>query len=57
VILAYFGKRGLNLTQTFNKFFKIEMQKALGNTYQAVKDLNSNHHLILFQILWEISKD
>jgi hypothetical protein len=34
----------LNLTQTFNifnKFFKIEKQKALGNTNKAVKDLNS----------------
>jgi hypothetical protein len=37
------GKRGngvSNLTQTFKKFFKIEKQKALGNT-KAVKDLNS----------------
>jgi hypothetical protein len=30
-----------NLTQNFNKFFKIEKQKALGNTNKAVKDLNS----------------
>jgi hypothetical protein len=29
-----------NLTQTFNKFFKIEKQKALGYTNKAVKDLN-----------------
>jgi hypothetical protein len=35
------GKRVSNLTQTFNKFFKIEKQKALGNTNKAVKDLNS----------------
>jgi hypothetical protein len=30
-----------NLTETFNKFFKIEKPKALGNTNKAVKDLNS----------------
>jgi hypothetical protein len=35
------GKGVLNLTLTFNKFFKIEKQKALGNTNKAVKDLNS----------------
>jgi hypothetical protein len=35
------GKWVLNLTQNFNKFFKIEKQKALGNTNKAVKDLNS----------------
>jgi hypothetical protein len=35
------GKRVSNLTQTFNKFLKIEKQKALGNTNKAVKDLNS----------------
>jgi hypothetical protein len=35
------GKGVSNLTQTFNKFFKIEKQKALGNTNKAVKDLNS----------------
>jgi hypothetical protein len=34
------GKGVSNLTQTFNKFFKIEKQKALGNTNKAVKDLN-----------------
>jgi hypothetical protein len=37
VILAYVS----NLTQTFNKFFKTEKQKALGNTNKAVKILNS----------------
>jgi hypothetical protein len=31
----------LNLTQTFNKFFKIEKQIALENTNKAVKDLDS----------------
>jgi hypothetical protein len=36
VILAYFGKRGLKFTQTINKFFKIEKQKALGNTNKAL---------------------
>jgi hypothetical protein len=41
VILAYFGKGISNLTQTFNKFFKIEKQKALRNTNRAVKILNS----------------
>jgi hypothetical protein len=35
------GKGVLRLTQTFNVFFKIEKQKALGNTNKAVKDLNS----------------
>jgi hypothetical protein len=35
------GKGVSNLIQTFNKFFKIEKQKALGNAYKAVKDLNS----------------
>jgi hypothetical protein len=35
------GKGFSNLTQTFNKFFIIEKQKAMGNTYKAVKDLNS----------------
>jgi hypothetical protein len=35
------GKGVSNLTQTFNKVFKIEKQKALGNTNKAVKDLNS----------------
>jgi hypothetical protein len=35
------GKGVSSLTQTFNKFFKVEKQKALGNTYKAVKDLNS----------------
>jgi hypothetical protein len=34
------GKGVSNLTQPFNKFFKIEKQKALGNTNQSVKDLN-----------------
>jgi hypothetical protein len=34
-------KSKLILTQTFNKFFKIEKQIALGNTNKAVKDLNS----------------
>jgi hypothetical protein len=34
------GKGVSNLTQNFNKFFKIEKQKALGNTNKAVKDLN-----------------
>jgi hypothetical protein len=28
-------------SQTFNKFFKIEKHKALGNTNKAVKDLYS----------------
>jgi hypothetical protein len=32
VFLAYFGKGVSNLTQTFNKFFKIDKQKAMGNT-------------------------
>jgi hypothetical protein len=41
VILAYLRKGILNLTQTFSKFFKIENQKALGNTNRAIKDLNS----------------
>jgi hypothetical protein len=49
------GKGVSNLTQTFNKFFKIEKHKALGNTYKAVKDLKTTSILIL--ILWEISKD
>jgi hypothetical protein len=36
------GKGVSNLTQTFNKFFKTEKQKALGNTDKAVNlDLNS----------------
>jgi hypothetical protein len=35
------GKGVSNLTQTFNKFFKTEKQKGLGNTNKAVKDLNS----------------
>jgi hypothetical protein len=35
------GKGVSNLTQTFNKFFKREKQKALGNNTKAVKDLNS----------------
>jgi hypothetical protein len=35
------AKEVSNLTQTFNKFFKIEKQKALGITNNAVKDLNS----------------
>jgi hypothetical protein len=35
------GKGISNSTQKFNKFFKIEKQKALGNTNKAVKDLNS----------------
>jgi hypothetical protein len=35
------GKGVSNLTQTFNKFFKIKKQEALGNTNKAVKDLNS----------------
>jgi hypothetical protein len=35
------GKGVSNLTQNFNKFFKIEKQKALGNTNKAVKYLNS----------------
>jgi hypothetical protein len=35
------GKGVLNLTQTFNKFFKIEKQKALENTNKTVKDLDS----------------
>jgi hypothetical protein len=35
------GKGVSNLTQNFNKFFKLEKQKALGNTNKAVKDLNS----------------
>jgi hypothetical protein len=35
------GKGVSNLTQTFNKFFKKENQKALGNTNTAVKDLDS----------------
>jgi hypothetical protein len=30
-----------NLTETFNKFFKIDKQKALGNTNKAVKYLDS----------------
>jgi hypothetical protein len=41
MILAYFGKRGLKFNTKFNKFFKIEKQKALGNSNKAVKDLNS----------------
>jgi hypothetical protein len=35
------GKGVLNLTQTLNKFFKIEKAKALINTNKAVKDFNS----------------
>jgi hypothetical protein len=35
------GKGVSNLTQTFNKFFKKEKQKAQGNTNKAVKILNS----------------
>jgi hypothetical protein len=35
------GKGVSNLTQTFNKFFKIEKQKPLGNTNKTVKNLNS----------------
>jgi hypothetical protein len=35
------GKGVSIFTQTFNKFFIIEKQKALGNTNKAVKDLNS----------------
>jgi hypothetical protein len=35
------GKGVLNLTQTFNKYFKIRKQKALENTNKAVKDLYS----------------
>jgi hypothetical protein len=35
------GKGVSNLTQTFNKFFKIEKQKALEYTNKTVKDLNS----------------
>jgi hypothetical protein len=38
-ICVIWGKGVSNLTQTFNKFFKIEKQKALGNTNKAVKDL------------------
>jgi hypothetical protein len=51
------GKGVSNLTQTFNKFFKIEKQKALGNTYKAVKDLNSTPLFNFVLNLWEISKD
>jgi hypothetical protein len=46
-----------NLTQTFMKFFKVESQKALGNTNKAVKDLNSTPSFNFVLILWEISKD
>jgi hypothetical protein len=43
------GKGVSKLKQAFKKSFKIEKQKALGNTDKAVKDLNSTpDHLILF---------
>jgi hypothetical protein len=47
------GKGVSNLTQTFNKFFKnykIEKQKAPGNTNKTVKDLYSTPSFNFFVI-------